>query len=254
VRFDDVAQAVAGIKWMSPAQGRLIYDHVIAERPETILELGTAWGVSAAYMAAALDELGRGRIVTIDRLASTRLPEEAAFAQLPQLLERVELIRTPHSSYAWFLKQRVEERSDADGNVSPLYDFCYLDGAHDFTIDGLAAVLVEKLLRPGGWLLIDDLDWAYATDGICIPAGLSEDERRTPPMTAVWELIVKQHPSFTQFRVQDGCWGWALKAPGESRRLSLETSSSLGALAVQALHRARRSRRTRANGSARRLR
>ena len=34
--------------------------------------------------------------------------------------------------------------------MTPVYDFCYLDGAHDFTIDGMAVYLVEKLLRPAG--------------------------------------------------------------------------------------------------------
>src|SRR5438876_3799024 len=131
---------------MTPHQGRLIYDHVIAERPETILELGTAHGVSAAYMAAALDEVGQGTLVTLDKaqLVPSPRPEEGAFARVPELLERVKLVRTPDSSYVWYLKQRVEEQSDPEGNVTPLYDFCYLDGAHDFTIDGLAVVLVEK--------------------------------------------------------------------------------------------------------------
>jgi predicted O-methyltransferase YrrM len=247
VRFEDVAQAVEGVPWMSSHQGRLIYEHVLAERPETILELGTAHGVSAAYMAAALDELGRGRVVTLDRaqLVPSPRPEEAAFAHVPQLLERVELVRTPDSSYVWFLKQRVQERSDGDGNVSPLYDFCYLDGAHDFTIDGLAVVLVEKLLSPGGWLLVDDLDWDYASAGVDMSAKLSDDEMRAPHMTAVWELIVRQHPAFTRFRTQDGSWGWARKAPGEPRRLSLETTRSSGALLVHGLRQTRRSLRAR---------
>jgi predicted O-methyltransferase YrrM len=247
VRFDDVVRGVAGVKWMSPDQGRLIYDHVLATRPDAILELGTGWGVSSAYMAAALDELGRGRVVTIDRSRSERLPDEAVYSRLPRLRERVELVRTPHSSYVWDLKEQVAERSDSDGTVRPLYDFCYLDGAHDFTIDGLAAVLVEKLLTPGGWLLVDDLDWTRAADpSVIVRKDLSEDELRTPHMAAVWELVVLQHPAFTQFR-RDATWGWgwAQKAPGEARRLSLETSRSPGALVVQGLREAGRARRAR---------
>lgn len=247
MRFDDVAEAIAGIPCMTPQQGRLIYDHVMAERPATILELGTAHGVSAAYMAAALDEIGSGRIITVDKtqLARTNPSPEDVFARVPSLRNRVELVVTPDSSYVWFLKQRVEERSDAAGNVEPLYDFCYLDGAHEFTIDGLAVVLVEKLLRPGGWLLLDDLDWTFATGGVDMSATHSDDEQWTPHVTAVWELIVKQLPSFTQLRKQDGAWGWAQKAPGAPRRLSLETSRSSAALIVDGLRQTRRSVRTR---------
>ena len=67
------------------------------------------------------------------------------------------------STYTWFLKKQVEARSDAAGNCEPLYDFCYLDGSKDWTTDGLAVVLIEKLLRPGGWLLMDDLDWTFSS-------------------------------------------------------------------------------------------
>ena len=66
------------------------------------------------------------------------------------------------SSYTWWLKEQVQARSDRAGNVEPAYDFVYLDGAKNWTIDGLAVVLIEKLLRPGGWLLMDDLPWTYA--------------------------------------------------------------------------------------------
>ncbi len=144
-------------------------------------------------------------------------------------------------------------RSDADGNCEPRFDFVYLDGAKNWTIDGLAVVLVEKLLRPGGWLLMDDLDWTYAqdphreaTDGI-VHRELSAPERTEPHLRAVFELIVAQHPSFTDLRVQDEWWGWARKAPGEPRRYSVETSRPLGALAAnavrKALRRARNARR-----------
>ena len=67
------------------------------------------------------------------------------------------------SSYTWWLKEQVQARSDARATSSRRYDFVYLDGAKNWTIDGLAVVLIEKLLRPGGWLLMDDLHWTYAT-------------------------------------------------------------------------------------------
>ena len=59
--FDDVARAVAGIPFMSPAQGRLVYDHLVSTGARDVLELGTAHGVSAAYMAAS-----GARVTTVD--------------------------------------------------------------------------------------------------------------------------------------------------------------------------------------------
>jgi predicted O-methyltransferase YrrM len=243
IAFESVAAAIAGVPFMSPAQGRVVYDHVRATRPREVLELGTAHGVGAAYMAAALD--AGARLTTVDfEGASYDPPPEQVLARAG-VAGRVEVVRA-YSSYTWWLKEQVRERSDAAGNCEPRYDFVYLDGAKNWTIDGLAVVLAEKLLRPGGWLLMDDLDWTYAqdpgreaTDGI-VHRELSEPERTEPHLRAVFDLIVAQHPSFTELKVQDEWWGWARKAPGEPRRYTLETSRPLGALAAGAARRAAR--------------
>jgi predicted O-methyltransferase YrrM len=230
---------------MSPAEGRIVYQHIRRHRPETVLDLGTAHGVSSAYIAGALEANGSGGVTTVESSA-VRFEEPTAEELLARigLAHRVTVDRS-FSTYTWFLKERIEARSDAAGNCEPLYDFCYLDGAKDWTTDGLAVLLVEKLLRPQGWLLIDDLDWTFAsvhddTIGLTNIARMSERERREPHLRAVFDLIVKQHPSFTELRVQDGWWGWARKAPGEPRRLSLETSRTLGSLVVSGLRWAKR--------------
>ena len=87
-------------------------------------------------------------------------------------------------------------------------------------------VLIEKLLRPGGWLLMDDLEWTYEHNPWIVPTGdgnplgpLSESERTEPHLRAVFELIVKQHPSFTRFAREDEWYGWAQKAPGRAAPL-----------------------------------
>ncbi|MCW2958643.1 MAG: hypothetical protein JWP18_1446 [Solirubrobacterales bacterium] len=239
--FDEIREAVRGVPVMTPAQGRTIYDHVLRTQPEHVLELGTASGVSAAYVAAALDELGRGSITTLDKeqFLPDPLPEHAAFKHVPELLRYVAFERPADSSYVWWLLRKIQERSDAAGNCEPLYDFCYLDGAHDFTIDGLATYMLEKLLRPDAWLLLDDLNWCYAADGGPPDAGrFSADEVLAPHVRLIFDVLLKQHPSFTEFRIQDGSWGWAKKAPGKPRVYALETSQPLQALAVDRLKRA----------------
>ena len=242
--FDAVVRAVAGIPFMTPEQGRIVYDHVQRAGARDVLELGTAHGVGAAYLAAA-----GARVTTVDFAGAAYDPAPEAVLARAGVADRVTVVRE-FSSYTWWLKERVAERSDAAGNVAPLYDFVYLDGAKNWTIDGFAVVLVEKLLRPGGWLLLDDLDWTYAqdpdreaTDGI-VHRELSEPERTQPHLRAVFELVVAQHPSFTELKVQDEWWGWARKAPGEPRRYTLEASRPLGALLAGGARKlARRARR-----------
>jgi predicted O-methyltransferase YrrM len=240
--FDEVARAIAGIPFMSPAQGRLVYDHVQRTGARDVLELGTAHGVGAAYMAAA-----GANVTTVDFAGASYDPGPEEVARRAGVT--VNVVRE-FSSYTWWLKTQVEQRSDAHGNVTPAYDFVYLDGAKNWTIDGLAVILIEKLLRPGGWLLMDDLDWTYgqdpgreATDGI-VHRELSESERNTPHLRAVFDLIVAQHPSFTELRREDELWGWARKNPGAPRTYSVTTSQPLSALAANAARRlARKARR-----------
>jgi predicted O-methyltransferase YrrM len=244
VKFEAVTEAVRGVPVMSIPQGRAIYDHIIETRPENVLELGTAHGVSASYMAAALDENGAGAITTLDRTEADYVPVPADVLARSGLERYVSVVRTPDSSYDWFLKKQIEAQSTSDGHCEPLYDLCYLDGAHEWTIDGLAVLLVEKLLRPGGWIVLDDLTWTYASRGLAgADMNLSEEERQEPHMKAIFDLLISQHPSFTELRIDaDLDWAWARKAPGEPKRLRIETRQSLAGAVLMRLRRVMRAR------------
>ena len=232
MKFQEVADAVQGVPIMSAEQGRAIYTHVLESAPGEVLELGSAHGVSACYMAAALQENGRGHLTTLDRVNAGYDPPPERLLASCGLTDFVSVVRREDHSYNWFLKERVEERSDEQGNCEPIYDFCYIDGAHEWTIDGFAVVLVEKLLRPNGWLALDDLSWSYAAEGLnSEQLGLSDAERRASHVRAIFELIVKQHPNFTNLKIQpDLDWAWAQKDVANPRRLSIETSRSSSAV------------------------
>lgn len=244
-----------GLPYLSAAQGERLYRHVRETRPERVLELGSAHGVSTAYIAAALDENGSGRITTVDHARAGWDPPPAKLIGDLGLDERVEIVTRDESSYTHYLRELIAERSDADGNCEPLFGFCFIDGAHTWTIDGFAVLLAERLLRPGGWLLLDDLDWVVGEVGEpqfggsleeilrlphIGPWQMSEAERRRAQLTDVFELVIKPHPAFAEMRIEDGTWGWARKAPGEQKRLVVESSRSIGAVVQSRLRRAQR--------------
>jgi hypothetical protein len=79
MKFDEVAAALEGVPFMSQGEGRRVYDHIWATRAKEVLEIGTAHGVSAAYMAAALDEGGGGGVTTVDTSAVRRDPPRRMF-------------------------------------------------------------------------------------------------------------------------------------------------------------------------------
>ena len=205
-----------------PARGRVLYDFVLHSGVQDILELGFAHGTSTCYMAAALHERGSGSIVTMDdQSARSRRPS------IFELMERTGLGSFVHPvfadrSYTWELKKLIEAQSGT-GPARPMFDFCFIDGAHTWDTDGLSFFLADKLMRPGSWMLFDDLHWTYAAspslkDKPWVRA-LPEDERRTPQVMKVFALLVYQHPGYSKHRVESG-WGWAYKLamPGEPER------------------------------------
>ncbi len=184
-------------------------------------------------MAAAVQP-DDGRVTTVDHVVATELREPAPGDVLDRagVAESVDRVLVEDSSYTWWLKDQIVARSDERGTCQPIFDFVYIDGAHDWTIDGLAFFLVEKLLRPGGWLLLDDLAWSHGASTSSFgpgqgpdALGLSEAERATPHMRLVFDLLVCQHPSFSNFRVEDDDWAWAQKL--EDGRRSVERVSTV---------------------------
>lgn len=213
--YDEVRGHVEGIPHMTPSQGRIIYDFILENRMTSILELGFAHGVSTCYMAAALDEIGEGAITSMDmENARDRSPS------IHELLEEAGLSRYVEPifsgvSYNWELMNVLERRSQEDDSPLP-FQFCYVDGAHNWEVDGFAFFLVERLLEPGGWFLFDDLTWTYGSSpGLKdseMVRSMTPEERTTAQVGKIFELLVRPHPSI-DFATEKGDWGWARKRP-----------------------------------------
>jgi hypothetical protein len=59
-----------------------------------------------------------------------------------------------NDSYNWPLMQLIEKSND-----QPMFDYCFLDGAHTVAIDALTYFLCDRLLRVGGYMDFDDYPW-----------------------------------------------------------------------------------------------
>lgn len=209
MKLEEIKTKVEGIPHMTVQQAHAITDVIMENKFQNILELGFRHGVSTCYMAGALDTLGGGNIVTID-LQYTRELKPNIESLLGDLgLSKYVTVCYEQTSYIWKLMKLIEE------NDSPRFDFCYLDGAHDWYTDGFAFFLVDRLLKPGGLIIFDDLDWTYDTSPALkdTPKVLKmpEDEKSTPQIRKVYELLVKQHPSYNKFSEKEG-WAFAYKS------------------------------------------
>lgn len=221
MKFSKAARILDGIPHISKHSARVLYDFVLTERPRDCLELGFAHGASSGYISAALDEMGEGHLTSVDIDASAEFtPTIESTLDKLGLSERVSIFREKNS-YTWFLKKKIEQQTRG-GHCEPCYDFVFIDGSKNWTIDGMAFFLADKLLRENGWLLFDDYDWRYAdaaargkeqADGISLRS-LPDDQLQQPNVRAIFELLVAQHPSYSNFKVQDQTWAWAQKTSG----------------------------------------
>lgn len=225
MKFETAASVLDGIPYTTTARGRFFYDFIMKHKPKNVLELGFAHGVSTCYFAAALEEYG-GHIDTVD-LKREFNPD------LEMLSEKLNLTKTitAHrelSSYTWFLKKKIEEQTK-DDHCTPLYDFCFIDGPKDWTNDGCAFFLADKLLKDNGWIIFDDYSWTYSSQNLdkgYIFPNLSEEEKTHPQIEAVFRLIVKQHPSYANFEIYNNSLAIAQKTSSGPRVMKVTTHVS----------------------------
>lgn len=198
-----VKQIVGDLPYMSLEKAQIMNDFIHKNSITNILELGFYHGVSTCYLAAALEEVEQSSILTIDLLsAKNRQPNIEQLLEKCDYLDKVEFYYEP-ASYNWRLMKLIEENTRK-------FDLCYLDGGHDWYNTGFAFFLVDKLLQPGGWIIFDDLDWTMEHIESSWATRKPLEERTTPQVRKVWELLVKPHPNYTNFREQ-GSWGYAQK-------------------------------------------
>jgi predicted O-methyltransferase YrrM len=192
----------------SANRGEELYRFVKEHGFRDCLELGFYQGVGSVYIAAALESNGAGTLTGVDLAETAELkPGAVDLLERAGLSQRVNLV-FEDGGYVWFLYRTLREQL-RDDRIEPLYDFVFLDGAHTWDVDALAFASVDRLLKPGGWILFDDLDWHPADpDKYDVPDGT----RSRAHVQDLWDTLVATDPTYDELRT-DGSWGWARKSP-----------------------------------------
>lgn len=200
MQLQTVADHVGDLPYMTHKKADRLRGIILKYGCRQLLELGFFHGVSSMYMAAVLHERGEGKLTTIDKvIAKDKTPNIEQLASELNLAEYIEPF-FEERTYLWRLMKFIEE--------GRRFDFCYLDGGHNWNDTGFAFYLVDQLLVDGGLILFDDFHWT--AEGKPWAAKLPIEEQKISPVERTWELLVGTHPRYKKLWVK-GSWALARK-------------------------------------------
>ncbi len=103
-------------------------------------------------------------------------------------------------SYCWSLVDLISKNPKKQ-----IFDYVYIDGAHDLTIDGLSFYLVDILLRKGGYMEFDDYEWTILKSPSVNPKikpqndeHYTEEQVAIPHVKLIIDNLVKTHLNYKE--------------------------------------------------------
>lgn len=142
---------------IQPGEGNFLQQVIRELRPSSSLEVGCAYGISSLYICEALKEVGARQHIIIDpyQLGSGHEGPDAGYEGIGLL----NLRRAGLSDFVKFygeLSYRCLPRLESEGVK---LDFAFIDGMHTFDYVLNDFFYVDKMLRPGGVVVLDDLTY-----------------------------------------------------------------------------------------------
>jgi predicted O-methyltransferase YrrM len=130
---------------ISPQGGDLLYILVRAERPSTVVEFGTSYGISTIYLATAVADNGTGHVVSTE-LSAVKVVAARANLTEARVADRVTILHGDAMSTLHDIPAPV--------------DFVLLDGWKDLCLPVLRSL--ESRLAVGALIVADDINLPYA--------------------------------------------------------------------------------------------
>lgn len=102
-------------------------------------------------------------------------------------------------SYNWSLMRLLRDHSE------PIFDYVFLDGAHTWSQDAFAFLLVDRLLAEGGYLDFDDYWWTIARSPSMNPEAFpatgklyTQEQIEERQVALVVDLLVRRDPRYEE--------------------------------------------------------
>lgn len=137
---------VLGGDAIMPTEAEQLMKIVRDVRPNSLLEVGTGLGASAVAVCSVLEEIGKGKLVTLD-------PFQDHFGHVGvSELQRLELDR-----WSEFLPEFAEDFLHAAAARQQTFDFIFIDGAHSVGTKMTHTFFADKCLAPNGIFAFHDV-------------------------------------------------------------------------------------------------
>jgi predicted O-methyltransferase YrrM len=164
---------------------------------QVVAEIGVAEGHTSQAIAQWLDGCGElhlfdfgDRVAQVEaRLRGQGIHNVVVHANSERSMD----------SYNWSLMRLLQ------ANEQPILDYVFLDGAHVWTLDALAFLLVDRLLKPGGYIDFDDYEWSLAISSTLAPAVFpatrrmyTDEQIAAKQVKLIVDLLVRRDPRYEE--------------------------------------------------------
>lgn len=194
----------SGIQFHSPDVLAVLRRLLDVKDEISVAEVGIGIGATSREIAKMMK--GKGALHLFDY--------EETVAKVEQMLRSEGLVdgitvvahgntHLTYDSYSWHLAKLALGELSRGG--TGIYDLAYLDGGHVFHHDAPACIALKELIRPGGYLVLDDVHWSFAKSRSANPERKPEirkrytqDQIETSHVMLVDRLIMKTDARFEQ--------------------------------------------------------
>ncbi len=147
--------------YITPAQAEFLYAFIRLTQPRVVAETGFNAGHSACVILRAMETYGGGTLLSFDigKHEATHKAAEIVKAKYPQFHL---ILGDTKQTLAPTLAQAISSNDDAT------LDLAIVDGGHDTDTARMDLLIFEAILRPGGYLWLDDFENAN-----CIAVGVN---------------------------------------------------------------------------------